>query len=63
MATQGIIMESISVSRAKDDLNNIINRVAYNDERFFITKFGEKMVAIVSLKDLESIVEKEKEVT
>lgn len=46
-------MSSISVSEARYDMKDILNRVAYGKERIFLTSHHKKLVAIVPLEDIE----------
>lgn len=49
----------ISTSRAKRDISELVNRVAYGGERILLTSRGRPKAAIVSLEDYE-LLEREK---
>jgi prevent-host-death family protein len=42
----------ISVSGARDDFANLVNRVAYKEERVIITRRGRAIAAIVPIEDV-----------
>jgi prevent-host-death family protein len=48
-------MASVSVSQARNDMSDIVNRVAYGKERIYLTSHDKKMVAIVPLEDMEAL--------
>lgn len=54
-------MTMISVSRMKDTLSDILNRVAYGKERIVISSHGKPKAAMISVDDLELLEELEKE--
>ena len=45
--------ESISISAARDDLAEVVNRVAYGHERLRLVRRGRDLAAVVSTADLE----------
>lgn len=47
--------EEVSFSEARTHLAEIANEVAYAGRRTVITRRGEKLIAIVSIEDLEMI--------
>jgi prevent-host-death family protein len=52
--------ESIDVAAAKSHFSDLLNRTAYNRERFIISRRGKPVAALVSADDLarlESVVE------
>ena len=46
-------MASISVSDARHEMRDIVNRVAYGKERIYFTSHNKKMVALVPIEDIE----------
>jgi len=46
-------MSSVPVSKARHDMKDLVNRVAYGKERIYLTSHGKKMVAIVPIEDVE----------
>jgi prevent-host-death family protein len=48
-------MESISVSKARHDMKDIVNRVAYRKERIFLTSHDKKIVALVPIEDIAAL--------
>lgn len=46
-------MTSVTVSEARVDMKDLVNRVAYGKERIYITSHHKKMVAIVPIEDIE----------
>lgn len=52
-----VVDETISVSaaEARENLAEIINRVAYGDERIVLTRHGKALVAMVPIEDLEAL--------
>lgn len=48
-------MASIPVSKARDEMKDLVNRVAYGKERIYLTSHDKKMVAIVPLEDIEAL--------
>ena len=44
--------KTISSSKLRGDLGNILNEVAYGKEQYVVERFGEPFVAIVSVEDL-----------
>lgn len=45
-------MTSVSTKEARDQLSELINRVAYGKERIVLTRRGKELAVIVSLEDL-----------
>lgn len=52
-----VVEETVSVSaaEARDNLAEIINRVAYGAERVVLTRHGKAVVAMVPIEDLEAL--------
>ena len=48
-------MASISVSKARHDMKDLVNRVAYGKKRIYLTSHDKKMVAIVPIEDIERL--------
>jgi prevent-host-death family protein len=46
---------SVPVSKARHDMKDIVNRVAYRKERIYLTSHDKKMVAVVPLEDIEAL--------
>jgi prevent-host-death family protein len=46
---------SMSAAEAREHLSEIINRVAYGDERIVLTRHGKALVAMVPIDDLEAL--------
>ena len=44
---------AVSVSDARSDLAELLNRVAYGKERIVITRHGRELAAIVPIEDLQ----------
>jgi prevent-host-death family protein len=47
------MLNKITTADARKKFANIVNRVAYSDESFVLTRRGEPIAAIVSMKALE----------
>lgn len=48
-------MTSIPVSKARHEMKDLVNRVAYGKERIYLTSHDKKMVAIVPIEDIEAL--------
>lgn len=48
-------MTSVPVSKARHDMKDLVNRVAYGKERIYLTSHEKKMVAIVPIEDVEML--------
>jgi len=46
-------MTKITVSKARDELSEIVNQVSYRGDRIILQRRGKDVVAVVSLEDLE----------
>jgi antitoxin Phd len=49
------MLNKITTADARKKFSNIINRVAYSDESFVLTRRGEPIAAIVSMKELKML--------
>jgi prevent-host-death family protein len=47
-------MEKISITKARDHLGDLANRVVYNRERIVLTKHN-RQLALVPIEDLEAL--------
>ena len=45
----------VSIGQVKRDISELVNRVAYGDERVILTSRGKPKAAIVSLEDYEKL--------
>jgi prevent-host-death family protein len=48
-------MSSVSVSKARQDMKDLVNRVAYGKKRIYLTSHDKKMVALVPVEDIERL--------
>ena len=48
-------MASVSVSHARRDMSELVNRVAYGKERIYFTSHDKKIVALVPIEDVETL--------
>ena len=46
---------SMSAAEARENLSDVINRVAYGQERIVLTRHGKPLVALVPIDDLEAL--------
>ena len=46
---------SISVSHARREMSDLVNRVAYGKERIYFTSYEKKIVALVPIEDVEAL--------
>jgi prevent-host-death family protein len=51
------MINKITTADARKKFSNIINRVAYGDESFVLTRRGEPIAALVSMKELRLLQE------
>jgi antitoxin Phd len=51
------MLKKITTADARKKFANIINRVAYGEESFVLTRRGETIAAIVSMKELKLLQE------
>jgi len=55
------MLNKITAADARKKFANIINRVAYGNESFVLTRRGEALAAIVSMEDLKLLQEIEEQ--
>ncbi|MHA7627576.1 type II toxin-antitoxin system Phd/YefM family antitoxin [Corallococcus sp. M7] len=48
-------MMEVSITEARDDLAELLNRAAYGKERLVLTRHGKKLVAVIPFEDLEAL--------
>lgn len=48
-------MDSITVSAARNEMKNLVERVLKNGERIYLTSHGSKVAAIVPVQDVENM--------
>ena len=53
------MINKITTADARKKLSNIINRVAFGDESFVLTRRGEPMAALISMRELKLLQELE----
>jgi len=53
-------MTTVSITNARNDLANLVNKVAYGGERIVIKRRGKNSVVIVPLEDAEILDELER---
>jgi prevent-host-death family protein len=46
-------MTRIAASQLRDDLSDVIGRVAYGHERIILERYGRELLALVPIEDLE----------
>lgn len=46
-------MELLSLSKARNEMKDLINRVSYGKERICLTHHGKKMVVVVPVEDID----------
>jgi len=56
------MLNKITTADARKKFSNIINRVAFGDESFVLTRRGEPMAALVSMKELKLLQEIEDQI-
>ena len=56
------MLNKITTADARKKFANIINRVAFGDESFVLTRRGEPIAAIVSMKELKLLQELEDQI-
>lgn len=49
------MVHSISVSHARREMSELVNRVAYGKERIYFTSHEKKLVALVPIEDVETL--------
>ena len=55
-------MNRINATEARDNLSDVLNRVAYGKDRVLITRRGKDLVALVPIEDLALIERLEDEI-
>lgn len=53
----------MSLKNVRDQLSDLVSRVAYGDQKVVITKFGKPIAALVTFKDYEKIMNPAKRFT
>ena len=53
------MLNKITTADARKKLSNIINRVAFGNESFVLTRRGEPMAALISMRELKLLQELE----
>ena len=53
------MLNKITTADARKKFSNIINRVAFGDESFVLTRRGEPMAALISMRELKLLQELE----
>ena len=48
-------METVPLSKARDNLSDLVNRATYAGDRVVLSKSGKPVAAVVSLADLEAL--------
>lgn len=56
------MLNKITTADARKKFSNIINRVAFGNELFVLTRRGEPIAALVSIKDLKLLQELEDQI-
>jgi antitoxin Phd len=56
------MLNRITTADARKRLSNIINRVAFGDEAFVLTRRGEPIAALVSIQELKLLQELEDQI-
>jgi antitoxin Phd len=56
------MINKITTADARKEFSNIINRVAFGNESFVLTRRGEPIAALVSLKELKLLQEIEDQI-
>jgi prevent-host-death family protein len=51
----GVFMETISSKDIRDNLSNILNKVAYKGQKYTLTRSGKDMAVIISMEDWQRI--------
>ena len=47
--------QTLSLKEVRDQLSDLVSRVAYGDQKIVITKFGKPVAALVTFEDYERI--------
>ncbi len=51
----------ITTSKAREELAELVNRVAYAGERVVFTRHGKDMAALISIADFKKLTEKQQD--
>lgn len=51
MATGRTFTHHISTTEARKDFSAIVNRTAYGEERFFLTRYGDNVACLISVEE------------
>lgn len=55
--------QTLSLKNVRDQLSDLVSRVAYGDQKVVITKFGKPVAALVTFDDYEKIINPAKRFT
>ena len=55
--------QTLPLKNVREQLSDLISRVAYGDQKVVITKFGKPVAALVTFKDYEKIINPSKRFT
>lgn len=55
--------QTLSLKNVRDQLSDLVSRVAYGDQKVVITKFGKPVAALVTFEDYEKIMNPAKRFT
>jgi len=55
--------QTLSLKDVRDQLSDLVSRVAYGDQKVVITKFGKPVAALVTFEDYEKIMNPAKRFT
>lgn len=55
--------QTLTLKEVRDQLSDLVSRVAYGDQKVVITKFGKPIAALVTLEDFEKIMNPAKRFT
>ena len=47
----GVVMETVSSKEIRDNLSDILNKVAYSGQKYTLTRSGKNMAVIVSMEE------------
>ncbi len=54
-----MVEEQVAIGQVKRDISDLVNRVAYGEERIILTSRGKPKAVLVSLEDYEKIKQRE----
>lgn len=55
--------QTLPLKEVREQLSELVSKVAYGDQKVVITKFGKPVAAIVNLKDYEKVMDPSKNYT